>query len=127
MRAATFPVGFNNVTEGYFTSEAEAIAEIEAMGWHVFAQDRVTTQDEELHWHDFEAVAFVVSGTLRVEDEDGVVIEAGPGARAQTGAGYLHRELAGAPHRLVFGFPIEPSEFTMPLNKPPELLATLKA
>ncbi|MEY4269852.1 MAG: hypothetical protein RLZZ58_1068 [Pseudomonadota bacterium] len=127
MRAATFPVGFYELTEGYFTSEAEAFAEIEAMGWHAYAQDRVMTNDEELHWHDFEAVTFVVSGMLRVADEQGVVIEAGPGTRAQTGAGYLHRELAGAPHRLVFGFPIDPSEFTMPLNKPPELLATLKA
>jgi redox-sensitive bicupin YhaK (pirin superfamily) len=126
MRPATFAFGSIEITPGHFATEAEAAAEIEAMGWRTAALDRITTEDEELHWHDFEAVTFVVSGILRVADADGLITEYEPGTRIRTGAGVLHREVAGAAHRLVFGFAINPNEFTEPLNKPPALLESAR-
>jgi len=42
----------NEITAGHFTTEAQALAEIEAMGWHALARDVVIARDEELHWHD---------------------------------------------------------------------------
>lgn len=118
----TFESGANEITEGCFTAEAEAFAEIEAMGWNALARDVVIPADEELHWHDFDAVVFIVSGKLRAADENGAITEAGPGSRIRTGAGFLHRELAGAAYRAVFGFKIKLSEFTQPINKPPSML-----
>lgn len=117
----TFEPGANEITEGCFAAEAEAFAEIESMGWNALARDVVIPADEELHWHDFEAVVFIVSGKLRAADENGAVIEAGPGSRIRSGAGFLHRELAGAAYRAVFGFKIKLSEFTQPINKAPTM------
>jgi hypothetical protein len=122
MRQEPFPFGSNEITEHHFTTEAEAIAEVEAMGWHAFAADRVSPESEELHWHDFAAVAFIVSGTLQVADAQGKAYSIGPGTRVRTGAGFLHREFGGGTTRLVFGFPVEPSSFTQPIDKPPETL-----
>jgi hypothetical protein len=65
----TFPPGFNEITDNYFTTEAQALAEIAAMGWNPLVRDVVIAKDEELHWHDFESVTFVVSGTVRVAYE----------------------------------------------------------
>ena len=114
--------GANEITEGCFTAEAEAFAEVESMGWNALVRDIFIPADEELHWHDFEAVVFIVSGALRAADENGAIAEAGPGSRIRTGAGFLHRELAGAAYRAVFGFKIKLSEFTQPINKPPSML-----
>jgi mannose-6-phosphate isomerase-like protein (cupin superfamily) len=112
------------ITRDHFTTEKEALAEIEGIGWHSIARDIARAENEEWHWHDFDAVAFVVSGTARVEYEDGVVVEAGAGCCGRQTAGTMHRELGGSSYRVVFGFPVKPSEFTQPLNKP---AATLDA
>lgn len=118
----TFEPGMNEITEGHFTTEAEAIAEIESMGWNVTTRDTVIPDDEDLHWHDFESVAFIVNGTLRAADETGALIEVGPGTRIRSGPGFLHREFGGNAYRVVFGFRIARSEFTMPINKPASML-----
>lgn len=118
----TFGPDLNEITEGYFVTEAEARAEVKAMGWNVFARDTVIAEDEELHWHDFESVAFIVSGRLRVADETGAIFEYGPGTRIKSSPGFLHRELAGNGYRVVFGFKIGLDAFTMPINKPPSTL-----
>ena len=71
----------NDIAERHFTTEAEALAEIETMGWQALARDVVISKDEELHWHDFESVVFIVSGTLRAADDNGIVSDAGAGSR----------------------------------------------
>ena len=38
-----------------FEDEAQAYAEIEAMGYHAMAFD-IPAEDNDLHWHDFESV-----------------------------------------------------------------------
>lgn len=122
MSELTFPPGFNEITENHFTTEAEALAEIKAMGWNPLVRDVVIPKDEVLHWHDFESVTFVVSGTVRLAYENGDILEAGPGTRARSGPGILHRELGGSAYRVVSGFKIKLTEFTKPIDKPPEML-----
>lgn len=108
-------MGFT-LTEQHFTSEEQAFAEIAARGWHAVCFD-VPAEQNELHWHDFDAVTFVVDGTARVEFEDGSVMQCGPGARIEAPAGVVHRENSPA-YRAVFGFDVDPAEMTQPVNKP---------
>jgi hypothetical protein len=104
------------VSEGHFLTEAEALAEIEARGWFGYAVDVAVNEDEELHWHDFDAVVYVMNGTARAATPTGMV-EAGPGARAEASAGWVHGDIAGTTYRGVFGFSVEPAQMTRPVNK----------
>lgn len=117
-----YALGTNEITENHFTTEAEALAEVAAMGWHPFARNVVIAADEKLHLHDFEAVTFIISGTLRIVDEKIITQEFKARTRFRTGAGPLHRELGRGTYRVVQGFRVDPKYFTRPLNKPPPLL-----
>lgn len=57
-----------------FEDEAQAYAEIEAMGYHPLALD-FPAEENELHWHDFDSVLYITSGelTVSVEGEEGSV------------------------------------------------------
>lgn len=102
--------------QGTFTEE-EALAEIADRGWYGYAVDR-DPEDEELHWHEFAAVAFLISGTARIRVEDGSVLEFAPGTRAEAGIGWIHADVSGSPHRAVLGFSNNPEEWSQPINKP---------
>jgi mannose-6-phosphate isomerase-like protein (cupin superfamily) len=115
----TFAPGTNEFTKNHFTAEAEALAEIAAMGWTPLVRDVVIPRDEALHWHDFESVTFVVSGTIRVADEHGEIVEVAAGTRVRSGPGFLHRELGGSAYRVVSGFRTKLDQFTLPIDKPP--------
>ena len=104
------------LTEGYFTNEQEALAEIADRGWHAVTFD-VPAQEEEMHWHDFDAVVYVLNGTARTELADGGVLQCGTGARIEATAGVLHGGASSA-YRAVFGFDVDPAEMTQPINKP---------
>ena len=106
------------LTEGHVVTEAEALAEIEARGWYGFVRDVVVEEDEELHWHDFDAVLYVMQGTARASTPTGIV-EAGPGVLAEAKAGWVHADIAGTTYRGVFGFSVDPAQMTQPINKPP--------
>ena len=105
----------------HFSTEQQALDEIAAMGWHALARDNIRTTDEPLHWHDFDAVVYLVSG-VSLSEVNGERIEAGPGCFVRVPAGTLHREFAGSNGRLIFGFSVSPTTFTQPLDKPVELL-----
>ena len=104
-------------SEGHFSTEEEACAEIAARGWHALPID-VVGQDEEFHWHDFDSVIFIVSGTAAAECQDGTVEEAGPGTRVEAPAGVVHRDVAGSTYRAIFGLSVDPATMTQPVNKP---------
>lgn len=53
-----------------FTDEAEAVREIEARGWHALTFP-APGEVSAWHWHDFEALIFMLDGELRIEFEDG--------------------------------------------------------
>jgi hypothetical protein len=108
-------MGFT-LTEGHFSTREEALAEIEARGWYAVEFD-VAPEENELHWHEFDTVTFVVDGTSRVEFEDGSTMQCGAGARIEAPAGVLHREVTPAYHA-VFGFNVDPAAMTQPVNKP---------
>lgn len=111
-----------DISKDYFSTEAEALAKIAEMGWNPLVRDTVLTEDEPLHWHDFESVVFIISGVMRLADEEGEVTEVKAGSWFQGKPRRLHRELAGSNYRVAFGFKDKLSEFTMPINKAPELL-----
>ena len=100
-------------------TEEEALESVAAMGFHGLAFDDIQDQDETLHWHEFDAVTWVVSGTGRIADEHGNVTELQPGCRLQAPAGFLHRTLAGTNVRLVVGTNLPGEVWTSPLNKEP--------
>ncbi len=106
-------------TTGTPITEAEALEQVAAMGFHGLAFDAVQEQDETLHWHEFASVTWVISGTGAVADEYGHVTHLGPGCRAQAPAGWLHRTLAGTHTRLVIGTSLPYEVWTTPLNKDP--------
>jgi hypothetical protein len=103
--------------EGHFTTEAEALAEIAKRGWYAVTVD-VAAVDNDLHWHDFDSVNFILTGSHRVEFEDGSIMECGPGAKIEAPGRVVHRECSPA-YRSVFGFSVAPDRMTQPLNKSP--------
>ena len=60
-------------TQGEPISEQEALDQVAALGFHGLAFDDVHDEDEVLHWHEFESVAFVISGTGSFADQHGNV------------------------------------------------------
>jgi hypothetical protein len=100
-------------------TEQEALDQVEAMGLTGLAFDDVQDEDESLHWHEFESVAFVISGGGSFADEHGNVTQTQPGCRVQAPAGWLHRTLGGTSARIVIGTNLPYAKWTMPINKDP--------
>ncbi len=111
------------ITEGHFRTEEEAYAEIAQRGWHAIPRSFNLTENSELHWHDFNAVVFVVEGTVMVGLEDGTIQQCGAGARVTAAAGVVHQELEGTNYRGILGYEFDPSERTLPINKPVSAMA----
>ena len=107
------------VTQGEPISEQEALAQIAAVGFHGVAFDSVHDEDSALHWHEFDSVSFVISGTASFADEYGELTHTQPGCRLQAPAGLLHRELAGSDARIVLGTNLPFDNWTMPIDKDP--------
>ena len=62
-----------------FDDEAQAYAEIEAMGYHAMALD-FPGEENELHWHDFDSVVYVTDGEITLSTEDGESVTCQRGA-----------------------------------------------
>ena len=99
-------------------SEADALARAAELGFHALAYDTVDV-DEPLHWHEFDSVSWVIEGTSAFADEHGNVTRVSPGCRLDAPAGWLHRNLAGGPFRIVLCTNLPGSEWTMPIDKDP--------
>ena len=106
-------------TTGEPITEAEALEKVKAMGLHGYAFDDIHEQDETLHWHEFAAVAWVISGPGSFADEHGNITHTGPGCSVQAPAGWLHRTLAGTHQRVVIGTGLPGRAWTMPIDKDP--------
>ncbi|MBM3660190.1 MAG: hypothetical protein FJW95_11925 [Actinobacteria bacterium] len=116
-------------TTGAPITEAEALAQVEALGFHGLAFDDAHDVDETLHWHEFDAVVWVISGAGSFADEHGEVTTMAPGCHLRAPAGWLHRSLAGTRARVVIGTDRPSEVWTSPINKdpadrPPELAGT---
>jgi len=101
--------------EGHFTTKEQALAEIASHGWH--AMEKRFSAEDELHWHDFDSVAYVLEGTASAEYEDGTVEHAGAGCRVAAPAGIVHRNVGPDWHGII-AFAVHPSKLTQPINKP---------
>ncbi|MGI9576817.1 MAG: hypothetical protein ACR2OH_01300 [Microthrixaceae bacterium] len=99
------------------TSEEAAETALRDMGLSVLAMDSVGAE-EDFHFHEFDTVVYVMSGKAAAEYPDGAVLEAPAGSVAKLPAGTVHRDVPGTAYRGVFGFSMDPSEMTQPLNKP---------
>ena len=106
-------------TQGSPIYEEDALAEAAAMGFHGLAFDLVVEADETLHWHEFDAVTWVIDGTGSALLGSGELVQLQPGCRLEAPAGLLHRNLAGPPMRLVLATNIPYREWTMPIDKEP--------
>jgi len=100
-------------------SEADALAEAAALGFHAIAFDQLTPVDEPLHWHEFNAVTWVIEGVGSFADAEGNVTPIAPGCRVEAPAGWLHRNLAGPPVRLVVSTDLPGRSWTAPIDKDP--------
>ena len=100
-----------------FDDEAQAHAEIEAMGYHAMAFD-FPAEENELHWHDFDSLTFIVAGELTVVDvEEGVTYTCGAGTKLVGQKGFAHCEKSEG-YTAIIGFAQDPSTLTQPINKP---------
>ena len=102
-------------TPDHFQTEAQALEEIANRGWHAIAS--TFHPEKDLHWHDFDVVAFILEGTASAEFDDGSIEEASAGARVEAPAGIVHRNV-GASFRAILGVSVDPAKMTQPVNKP---------
>ncbi len=100
-------------------TEEDALAEVAELGYHGLAFDLITEEDEPLHWHEFNAVTFVIEGSGSLRKGNGELVETGPGCRLEAPAGFLHQALAGPKQRLVIGTDLPYGDWTMPIDKDP--------
>ena len=107
-------------TQGKPLTEQEAVDYVQSLGYYPLVFDDVHDADEELHWHEFDSVAMVISGTGSFADETGAVTNIEPGCMVNASAGWLHRTLAGTNTRVVLGSNTPYSEWSHPINKDPE-------
>jgi DNA-binding transcriptional MerR regulator len=106
-------------THDAFSLEEEAMAAIRAAGLHPWLVD-VPAESNEDHWHDFDALIFVLEGVNVVTvAATGETLTCGPGSRADFPRGVVHREIHQG-YRALFGLSVDPTTFEGPLNMPPE-------
>ena len=100
-----------------FEDDAQAYAEIEAMGYYAMAFD-FPAEENDLHWHDFDSVLYITGGelTVSVEGEDASVT-CQRGAKIVATAGVAHREQTPG-YRAIIGFSVPLESLTQPINKP---------
>ena len=100
-----------------FEDEAQAYAEIEAMGYHAMAFD-FPPEENDLHWHDFDSVLYVTAGELKVSLEgEGESVTCQRGAKIVATAGVVHREQTPG-YSAIIGFSVPLESLTQPVNKP---------
>jgi DNA-binding transcriptional MerR regulator len=109
------------ITKTYqaFEGEDEAMAAIRAAGFWPALID-APAETNENHWHDFDAMIFVLEGENVVTvAATGETLVCGPGSRADFPRGAVHRE-NHAGYRALIGFSVDPAAFKGPLNMPPD-------
>ncbi len=98
-----------------FEDEAQAYAEIKAMGYHALALD-FPAEENDFHWHDFDSVVYVTSGEVTLSLDEGASYTCERGAKIVAQAGVVHRESSPG-YSAIIGFPVAPESLTQPINK----------
>lgn len=105
-----------------FTDEEGAIALATAAGQFPRAFDFAEVHND-FHWHDFEAMVYVVSGEITITERDAgdsCSLTAGSTIRATTSR-LVHKEDTDG-YRAVIGFLRDPAEIERPIERDPALL-----
>ena len=106
-----------SVTSGAFRSEQEAWRLLQDAGMHTTKLE-VPPDDNDLHWHHFDAVFYVLSGHLELTDgASGQVLQCAPGSRVALPARTLHAERSDG-YTIVLGTSVPPEQFGDPVNRP---------
>lgn len=106
-------------TRDAFALEDEAMAQIRAAGFYPLRVD-VPPESNEDHWHDFDAMIFVLEGVNVITvASTGETISCGPGSRADFPRGAIHRENHQG-YRGLIGFSVDPATLSGPIEMPPE-------
>ena len=95
-----------------FDDEAQAYAEIEAMGYHAMAFD-FPAEENDFHWHDFDSVVYVTDGEITLSTEDGESITCQRGAKIVAKAGLVIEQSPG--YSAIIGFAVAPEALTQPI------------
>lgn len=106
-------------SQGARITEEAALEQAADMGFHAMAFDVIVNEDESLHWHEFDAVTWVIDGVGALRNGDDELIEVSAGCRIDAPAGFLHRNLAGPPVRVVLATNLPYQEWTTPIDKDP--------
>jgi quercetin dioxygenase-like cupin family protein len=100
----------------YFEDEAQAYAEIEAMGYHALALD-FAAEESPFHWHDFDSVLYITGGEVKLTLESGEKsVRCQRGAKIVASAGVVHKEQTEG-YSAIIGFSVPVAELTQPVNK----------
>ena len=109
-------------TPDAFAQEDEAMAAIRAAGFFPWRVD-VPAESNADHWHDFDAMIFVLEGVNVVTvTATGETLACGPGSRADFPRGTIHRENHQG-YRALFGLSVDPATLDGPINLSPETWA----
>jgi hypothetical protein len=109
-----------SMTPSCFSTREEALAEIADRGWHALEYD-APAEEDELHWHDYDSVAFVLGGTCRTVFEDGSVMECGAGSRIEQPSHVVHRS-GNSAYQAVYGLSVRLEDMSLPICKPVDQL-----
>jgi DNA-binding transcriptional MerR regulator len=105
-------------TQGAFVSEDDAMAQIRAAGFYPLLVNAPAESNND-HWHDFDAMIFVLEGVNVVTlASTGETLACGPGSRADFPRGVIHRENHQG-YRGLIGFSVDPATFEGPIEMPP--------
>jgi len=106
-------------TQDAFAVEDEAMAAIRSAGFYPMLID-VPAECNEDHWHDFDAMIFVLEGVNVVTvAATGETLRCGPGSRADFPRGVIHREHHEG-FRALYGLSVDPATLTGPVSFPPK-------
>ena len=86
------------------------------MGFHSMAIDS-PSEENELHWRDFDSVVYVTAGEVTLFLEDGESVTCQRGAKLIASAGVVHREKTSG-YSAIIGLSVAPKALTQPVNKP---------
>ena len=106
-----------------FSTEEEAVALATAAGQFPMAFDFDAVHND-FHWHNFEAMLYVVSGEITITERDtgdACTLTSGSTIRATTPQ-LVHKEDTEG-YRAVLGFLSDPAEIKQPIDRDPALLA----
>jgi len=106
-----------SVVTGTLVDEAEAFERLTQAGLHVMKLE-VPADDNEAHWHHFDAEFYILAGALQLTDvARGRVVDCPAGSRVILPARTLHAERSDG-YTIVLGTSVPPEAFGEPVNRP---------